>query len=443
MRPPVRPARPVLPVLVLLALSARAGCEGVERTLFKDMPADEPVRRVVEEVLASPFASAGDDASRRAWADEGFAEAWARARRYFPDSAYLVRPGTYFMTHGFGPGGRMFMEVHASAYLDLCVGNLRTFGPGTVVGAYARMLGAADGREAAAFRDKTGRLEPAFRDGRALDALRRAVGADLFRRLLEGLRREDYHMIAGGLLHEGMHAGAEGGQAARVEPGSDAAVRAVQWDELRAFMAEAGYHALFWGWAGGEIAAGWSRIGPELAGLEPLRRRARLGAGKRRARFDRARSRAWARAALVRLRLRESWQSARRVEGLASGFRADYFRPGAPAGVGDALAELALAAGRHVAAAGEAIRAHELALRDLEEVLDRWGEWADGLRPFPPPVTDTGAVLGRARAVAWPEPPAGGIRGLRRTAEEALAGEAGRVPRPARRPGSGSVSSPG
>ena len=53
----------------------------------------------------------------REWTGAGYGGAWERPRRYFPNQTYFVRPGTFFMTHGFSPDGRLFMEVHASVYL--------------------------------------------------------------------------------------------------------------------------------------------------------------------------------------------------------------------------------------------------------------------------------------------------------------------------------------
>jgi hypothetical protein len=449
MKPAVRPGGILVPGLLLLVAAAVLDGGGIERTLFKDMPGTDPVRVVVEAVFASPFCSAGGRSFVQAWSGEDYAEAWARARRYFPGDAYYVRPGTYFMTHGFGPDGRLFMEIHESAYLTLCVENLRTFTPASVSVQYARMLGAADGREAAAFREKTGRLEPSFRDEQALGGLRIALGEDLFLRLLEALRRENYHMIAGGLLHEGMHAGMEDVLVARVQAEFGAPGRTIQWDELRAFMAEAGYHERFSRWAGGEIAGGWSQIADRLGRLEPLRKKARLRPGKERARFDRVRAGAWVHAALIRLRMREIWQSARRIEGLVESFRKDYVKAGTPADLEGSLAELARGTSLYAATAGEAIGAGELALLGFEEVLDQWGEWADGLRPFPPPVTDSNAAVRQARAVSWPDPPGDEARALMKMAEEALAKErtlareGRRAPTSARRPACGPASSAG
>ncbi|MCK7489603.1 MAG: hypothetical protein MZU79_04670 [Anaerotruncus sp.] len=99
------------------------------------------------------------------------------------------------------------MEVHESAFLTLCAANARTFRPGSVVAEYARMRREPDGREAAAFREKTGRLEPCFRDEASLGVLAAALGRDGYGGLLRALREEDHHMLAGGLMHEGVHAG--------------------------------------------------------------------------------------------------------------------------------------------------------------------------------------------------------------------------------------------
>ncbi len=118
--------------------------------------------------------------------------------------------------------------------------------------------------------------------------------------------------------------------------------------------------------------------------------------------------------------MREIWQSARRIEGLLASFRADYVRGRPPAEVEGPLATLESDAGRFIGDAGEAIQAGELALRDLEGTLDEWSEWAEGRRPFPPPVTDSKAVVKRAAGIAWPDPPADGPRALMRLAGAAL-----------------------
>ncbi|OGD26000.1 MAG: hypothetical protein A2V57_10450 [Candidatus Aminicenantes bacterium RBG_19FT_COMBO_65_30] len=422
MRFSVRPARAFLPgILLLLAAAPVLGGGGLERALFKDIPATDPTREVIQAVLGSPFFSMRGGFAAKEWAGGGYGEAWERARRYFPNNTYFVRPGTYFMTHGFGPDGRLFMEVHESAYLTLCVENRRTFTAGSIVGEYGRMLGAADGREAAAFREKTGRLEPLFRDETAHRSLRKALGEALYLRLLEELREENYHMLAGGLMHEGMHAGMDDALVARIQAEFKSGGRSVQWDEMRAFMAEMGCHGPFCKWAEGDIAASWSKVKDLLGELEALRKRPRLRPGPDERRFEKTRAKAWVFAALVRLRMREVWQSARRMRGLLESFRKDYIKAEPPAEVDDLLTKLARDTAGFVAAAGVAIQKSELALRFLEEILDQWSEWAAGRRPFPPPVTDSNDVAKRTKNIAWPDPPADGPGALMKRAESEIA----------------------
>lgn len=428
MKPNARYGGRVCPAVVSMlataaAVAAAGGAAGRERILFKALPPADPARRIIQAVLDSRFYSRRDGFPAAAWRDLGLGGAWERARRYFPASAYLVRPGSYFMTHGFDADGRLFMEIHESAYLALCVENLRTFTPSAIVGDYGRMLAAANGREAPAFREKLGRLEAFFRDEPAHRALRKALGEELYLRLLRELREEDYHMLAGGLMHEGMHAGLDDALVGRLQAGFSAGRGTVEWDELRAFMAEIACHRPFCAWAAGDIAGEWRLIEDRLGELEGLRKRTGLPAGAGLARFEKARAGAWAGAALIRLRMREIWQSAGRGRDLVAAFRKDYVQGDIPADVGNLLAKLDRDAAGFAASAGEAIRTTEVAVRSLEEVLDAWGAWASGRRPYPPPVTDSRAVLKQAGRIRWPEPDAGAAAALMKRAGEELSRE--------------------
>jgi hypothetical protein len=404
---------------LLAALSLAAG-RPAERTSFKDLPAAAPEREVVRAVLDLPLDRVRRGFTEREWKGEGFGGAWDRARRYFPDRTYLVRPGTYFMTHGFDADGRLFMEIHDSEYLELCAGNRRTFAAGGAVADYARMREADNGVEAAAFRAKMGGLEPSFRDEAGQRVLSGALGRSMYSLLLEALREEDYHMLAGGFVHEGMHAGIEDATVARLQAEFKAGERPVQWDELRAFMAESAYHGRFCRWAAGEISSLGSQIEAALRELEPQRRR------PDRAKFERSRARCWTFAALARLRMRESWQSVQRIRALIAGFREDYVRGDPPADVAGLLSAQDRDTSAFAEAAGKAVQAAEMAFRSLEEMLDLWTLWADGNRPFPPPVTDSLAIVKELRSIAWPSAPVEGSRALMDRAKEAL--ETGRIP---------------
>ncbi|HSA97188.1 MAG TPA: hypothetical protein VLJ16_14125 [Acidobacteriota bacterium] len=327
------------------------------------------------------------------------------------------------MTHGFDPDGRRFMEVHDSDYLELCVADRRTFAAGRTVEDYARMRGADDSREAAAFRDKMGRLEPFFRDEASERKLREALGPVLYRRLLDELRDEDIHMLAAGLIHEGVHAGVDDAEAALLQAAFRAGGSPVEWDELRAFMAESLYHARFIRWAAEDLRASTGGIESALRGLEALRHRASLRPGKDRTAFDRATTRAWACAALVRLRMRETWQSALRVGSLITSFRADYVRGEPPPDVAAHLTAHARDASAFVEASKQAIQGTEAALRSLEDTLALWIAWSEGGRPFPPPNTESLAVSKRLAAAGWSDPPVAASLALMKRAEAALAAE--------------------
>ena len=189
-------------------------------------------------------------------------------------------------------------------------------------------------------------------------------------------------------------------------PGSraefNAGRREVQWDELRAFMAETGYHAAYCRWASGDVAGQWVQIEGLLRELEGLRKRPSLRPGPDQARFEKARAQAGAYAALLRLRMREVWQSARRVQDLAGGFRRDYVKSAPSAEIEGLFSRLDGETGGFAAAAGRSIQASELALRSLENVLDEWSAWAAGRRPYPPPITDSQAISRQIKTIRWP-----------------------------------------
>jgi hypothetical protein len=342
------------------------------------------------------------------------------------------------------------MEIHDSAYLSLSVANRRTFTDGAVVGEYGRMLGALGGREAAAFQEKTGRLEPYFRDEASKKRLRKTLGEALYGRLLKGLREENYNMLGGGLIHEGMHAGMDGETlVARIQAEFKEGGLTVQWDELRAFMAEAGFHGAYCRWAADDIAAGWDEVEARLKELETLRRTPRLVRSPDKAKFERATAGLGAATAFTRLRMRELWQSAQRLQALLVNFQKDYLKPGSPAGIEDLMKKLAGDVAGFVGAVGESIQRTELAFRRLEEVQGQWDEWAAGLRPFPPPVTDSQDILAMAGKATWPVPPGADVDRLKKRAEEEIAREravsgGGRPdPTSSRRPDSGPASSAG
>lgn len=430
MKPSARPAKARLRgTAFILAVIPVLWGQAPTRTLFKDIPTADPRREVIQTVLDSPLYSMRGGFPAREWTGSVYGGAWERARRYFPGQTYFVRPGTFFMTHGFSPDGRLFMEVHESAYLSLSVGNRRTFTDGAIVGEYGRMAGAADGRESVAFQEKMGKLVRYFRDETAKARLRRELGAGLYLRLLGELREEDYHMFAGGLMHEGMHAGMDDDDlVARIQAEFGTGRLAVQWDELRAYMAEVGYHRTYCRWAAADIAAGWRQIESLLKELEALRKKPKLFREADKERFEGAEAKIRAHLAFLRLRMREIWQSAQRMHGLTTSVRKDHVKPDPPPGIADLLKKLADDTAGFVDDVGQTIQQTELTLRALEETLELWETWAAGRRPFPPPITDSIDVLKRVGDTPWPTPPGEEVEALMKRAGEEISKVRGELP---------------
>jgi hypothetical protein len=425
--------------IILMALVAASAVPGQAqtRTLFKDIPPADPKREVLQAVLDSSFYSMRGQFSSQEWTSGHYGGAWERARQYFPNHAYFVQPGQYFMTHGFSADGKLYMEVHESAYLNLSLENWRTFKDRSIVAEYGRMRGAADGREAAAFAEKLGRLEPYFRNEGEKGRLKKMLGDRLYDRLLEELSRESYHMFAGALLHEGMHAKMDDDAlVARIQNDYKGCTLPVQWDELRAYMAEINYHKRFYNWAVGDLMHSWRQIENLLKELEAFRKKPKPLSAADRAKLEEIKAKIKAYIALIRLRAREIWQSAQRVQGLVTHFQQEYVKPNPPADVADMMRKLTVQVNDYVTRVGQTLQQMEVLLRSLEANLDLWNEWAACTRPSPPPKQDIDSILERFRRLSWPKPPGEVVDDLRKKAEEEIPkvpGSAPGQPGPARK----------
>ncbi|MCK7481363.1 MAG: hypothetical protein M0C28_32380 [Candidatus Moduliflexus flocculans] len=221
MRNSVRPAGGALPVLLLprRRRPRSPDGDGLERTLFKDLPATDPAREIVRTVLDSPSIPCVTGFTAKAWAADGFRDAWERARTYFPGEDLARRPGDPL----HGPRLRSGREaVHGGPRVRLPHALRRE--QADVHGRLHRRRLRPDARP----RPTAGRPRPSARrragsrpssaTRTAHRALRKALGEDRLRRVpRQALREEDYHMLAGGLMHEGMHAGLDDAVVARLQ----------------------------------------------------------------------------------------------------------------------------------------------------------------------------------------------------------------------------------
>ena len=343
----------------------------------------------------------------REWTEGGYGAAWERARQYFPGKTYYRRAGDLLHDPRLRRGRT---AVHGDPRIGLSEALRREQ-------ADLHVRAPSSGPTAACRSRRTGaRPPPSGRnwDGSSpFSATRKPIAASAERWAKtstsdssKSLREEDYHMLAGGFMHEGMHAGLDDALVARLQAEFSAGTRPVQWDELRAFMAEIGYHGPYDRWAAGDIAGHWRRVEGLLGELEGLRKKPRLGSGSG--------------PGEVRTRPSRDLGPCRPRSASACGRSGN--RPGAcrtsPRASGRIMSGTPLrrrsesgwrgsseTTAGFVTAVGEAAQATELAVRSLEAVLDTWGEWAEGRRPFPPPVTDSQAAVKQAKGILWPGPP--------------------------------------
>jgi hypothetical protein len=395
-----------------------------KKTLFKNIPPTDPKRQLVQEILGSSFYAMRGQFSSGEWTTGHYGGAWGRAQQYFPNHAYFTESDKYFMTHFFNPNGKLEMEIYNSTVLNLCLANRQTFTNRTIVGEYNRMLGNDPGA-ARAFQEKMGKLESYFRDEASKEKLRRMLGNRLYNRLLEELRKENRHLLAGALMHEGMHAEMDDDKLVnRIQSEYKACHLPVQWDELRAYMAEINYHSQFYRWAVGDINGHWRDISNLLAQLEGFRKRKKPLSEADKQKIEEIKAKIKAHIALIRLRVRELWQSAQRMNGLMGNFKTEYLKPDAPDEHRDMVDKITAQIASFVKDVGDAIVQTEQLLRDLEQILDLWNEWASCRLPDPPEKKLKEDLLKDVPKIKWPAPPGPQAEEIKKRAER----EIGKIP---------------
>ena len=387
------------------------------RTPFGDVPANDPRREIIQTVLDSKGLTTGL-MTESAWKAADFRMPWQRAGQHFPQAAYFTTAREHFLTHFFNPRGFQEIEIFDSDYLRRCVQNRGTFTREGVVGAYQNLM-ANDPAGAASFSRSLGVLEPYFRDEAVKERLRGMVGGDLFDRLLKELRQEGYHMFAGALIHEGTHALMDDpAKVAAIQEEYKTCKLAVQWDELRAYMAEISYHARFTNWAVGDILSSWKQIENFLKQLEKLRKKPKPRSQADKDLLEAVKAKIKATVALIRLRMREIEESALRMQGLMRNFRREHLKPAASAQDRGKIDAIAVAVTNFVTAAGQEIRQQELLLQGLEQVLDLWNRWAACELKTPPDIKTVEAIISRRKKTEWPAPPIARAEELRKRGEK-------------------------
>ena len=403
--------------IALLSLPTRAN----QKTPFNELPVNDPKRVIIQTILRSPQYSMRSRFSPQEWRSGHYGGAWERARQYFPNNMFFVESDEYFMTHGFSAKGRLFIEVYNSAYLQSCVENYQTFQDRNIVNSYNQMLASGNDEAVRSFQEKMGQLESYFRDEASKNHLKKMLGTALYNQLLKELREENYHMFAAALLHEGMHAKMDDDKTvARIQNEYNACTLPVQWDELRAYMAEVNYHSQFYSWAVNNIFANWGQIAKYLGQLEKFRNKPKPLSEQDKEKIEEIKAKIKAHIALIRLRMRELWQSVQRMNSLLGHFKTDYIKDNAPAETRDMIDKLAMDIANFVTQVSTAIQNYEQMLRDLEQVLKLWNEWADCTRPDPPDKDVIDDIVKRGRGFRWPAPPVKQVQDIRKKADDEI-----------------------
>jgi hypothetical protein len=406
-------------LLITLPLAAQTPPPPPVRTPFGDVPANDPRKEIIQTVLGSKAYTTGV-MTEAMWKANDFNLAWERVGQFFPQRTSFTTAREQFLTHFFNPLGFQELEIFDSDYLRMCVQNRLTFTREGIVGAY-RGMGESDPAGAASFSGKLGALEPYFRDEDSKERLRDMIGGELFDHLLDSLRREGYHMFAGALLHEGMHARMDDpARVAAIQELYKSCKLPVQWDELRAYMAEINYHARFYNWAVGDIFASWKQIENLLKQLEDLRKKPKPLSQADKDKLEQIKAKIKAYIALIRLRMREIDASAQRMQGLMNSFRQEHLKPTAPAKEKDMIKSIAAAVTNFVTAVGQELQRQELLLKGLEEYLDLWNRWAGCELKTPPEKKIVDDILKRAKGAKWPAPPIAQAEDIRKRAEKEI-----------------------
>ncbi len=421
-----------LPLFLLLA-----SCHvlhGQQRMLFRDIPPHDP-RRVIIRTVLNEY-SMQSQFTLEEWRTGHYGGAWARANQYFPNQMYYSTSQQYFMHHHFTELGRLEMQVYDSQYLRMSIGNFETFQTRNIVNSYNQML-AHDAEAAASFSQKLGDLESYFRDNQSLQQLRKMLGSERFQSLLDALRKENYHMFAGALMHEGMHSKLDNDQLVKAIQDSYAGCTLkVQWDELRAYMCEINYHNRFYSWATRDIDNNWKEIDKLLKELEKMRKKPKPDANasdkdkqdweKEKAEIEKIKARIKAHIALIRLRLREIWQLAQRMLSLVNYFREHYMKADAPMEERNKMGLTALLINDFVNAVRDTIIKQESMIQSLENYLRTWNKYSGCDTIAPPDSARINPIIRETRGFKWPAPPVKEVEEIKKGAER----EVGKIPGP-------------
>ena len=388
-----------------------------QQVSFKSMKPNNPTRIVINRVLNGKY-SMQHMFSQKEWTSGHYKGAWERARQYFPNNFYYNTSTKYFMTHGFDSKGKLFMEVYKSKELTWAKDNLVNFAPKNAVDYYQKIH--RDNNEGAIkdFNKKLGLLESYFASDKSHSQLKKMLGSKLYNQMMKTLQNEGYHMFAGALMHEGMHSKMDNDQkVAKIQQDFKTCKTPVQWDELRGYMAEINYHSKYYRWAVRNINAHWSSIFKLLRDLERYRNKSKPLKQQEKDAIEKIKARIKAHIAMIRVRIREIQQSIDRMNGLMNYFKKNYVKANADKKYHDMINKMQADISNFKRDAGKLINDMEGWLKDLENYLKLFNEWASCKRATPPAKKIQEEIMEKIKDADWPAPPGNEAENIKRKAE--------------------------
>ena len=299
---------------------------------FKKMKDDDPRKQLMKTIFTNRRYPLMSEFSSHERGAGGYESAWNRAKQYFGNGQMFFNPNpTYLASHTFTEDGKLMMEVYNGEFFKELVYHMEYFTEDNVI-AYSFNGMNPD------FRGKMGYLSDYFQDKASMEKLKRYLGnlevtiegkkvdVGFFDHLLDNMKEENFHLISGALMHEGMHARVDDPNLAwKIHNQFVQCHFNFHWDELRAYMSEIKYHCKFIQWASKSILHYWNEIYKLMDNLNKLRRpKPPPITPREKEQIEMIKARIKANIALLRLRLREMDQSAKRMEFLAKHFIENY-----------------------------------------------------------------------------------------------------------------------
>jgi len=355
-----------------------------------------------------------------------YSRAWSKVKQYYPNRFMFIQSDEYFMTHG-PYSGRTCIEVYNSKILQGMIKTQKMFNPNNIVREYNNIKNNEPARKE--FEAKMGRLSSYFKNNTSHRQLYRYLGRNLYNRLMSALREENTHLLTGALIHEGMHALLTDAQTANIQNDFKDGYLSMELNELRSYMAEIIYHCEYCNGAKEDINNYRDEISKLIKQLEALRHPKPPDVTKaEKDKIDQIKAQIKAYIAMIRVRLREIKQSAKRMNDLMNHYKENYIKDisqdkdkiDPKLKLKDNFNAMAVAVSAFRQAIDKYAGEVEKGLKELENILDEWNKWAECTIKEPPPEKNTTALIDKTSTQPFPDTPVKTAKEIKIKAEKEI-----------------------